>query len=314
MEVRRRRKGEGEERKEISPTNSNSPSSIYGTFENEPPRSSTTSQTLTVSNNYWIYELFQNIITSTWNRVAEILSSWWYPSEVEQPLNENIKYILYDLIKTQRTNRKRLSSFRAKVLQPYNKEDTNHEAKLIKLWKVANPSILLENRVSKQWKILGFQGTDPATDFRGGGLFSLECMIHFGENHPKLFQKLIENGKTDSLKVYPFAITGLNIGNLIFESLGWGMKPHLVPEAVKRRLARFLFGDHSEEGETETIYLSRFQQVYCGVFYVLDSIWEEKSLSIMEFPVVLDSTRENFHWHIQNSQSLQELVNKLRSI
>ena len=38
------------------------------------------------------------------------------------------------------------------------------------------PSEKLTARVSEQWKELGFQGTDPATDFRGMGIFGLMCL------------------------------------------------------------------------------------------------------------------------------------------
>lgn len=34
----------------------------------------------------------------------------------------------------------------------------------------------LSGRKSKQWEILGFQGSDPATDFRGGGILSLDSL------------------------------------------------------------------------------------------------------------------------------------------
>ena len=38
------------------------------------------------------------------------------------------------------------------------------------------PSEKLTSRVSPQWKELGFQGNDPATDFRGMGIFGLMCL------------------------------------------------------------------------------------------------------------------------------------------
>ena len=38
------------------------------------------------------------------------------------------------------------------------------------------PSEKLTCQVSPQWKELGFQGSDPATDFRGMGLFGLMCL------------------------------------------------------------------------------------------------------------------------------------------
>lgn len=33
------------------------------------------------------------------------------------------------------------------------------------------------------WLKLGFQGHNPRTDFRGGGILSLACMVYFAEQH-----------------------------------------------------------------------------------------------------------------------------------
>ena len=52
------------------------------------------------------------------------------------------------------------------------------------LWKTVFPAKQLASRVSEQWKDMGFQGTDPATDFRGMGLLGLEQLIYFAERYP----------------------------------------------------------------------------------------------------------------------------------
>ena len=55
----------------------------------------------------------------------------------------------------------------------YSKENADHEAMLMGLWTTLRPQEKLENRLSKQWIDIGFQGMDPATDFRGAGLLGL---------------------------------------------------------------------------------------------------------------------------------------------
>lgn len=49
----------------------------------------------------------------------------------------------------------------------FDNRDTDHENKLLKLWRLLKPEEQLEKRVSKQWQDIGFQGDDPMTDFRG---------------------------------------------------------------------------------------------------------------------------------------------------
>lgn len=36
----------------------------------------------------------------------------------------------------------------------------------------------LSSRISKQWQDIGFQGDNPATDFRGMGVLSLRCLLY----------------------------------------------------------------------------------------------------------------------------------------
>lgn len=71
---------------------------------------------------------------------------------------------------------------------PFDSNNPDHENKLLKLWHLLMPNQILEDRISKQWQDIGFQGDDPATDFRGKLLLfkcfsfyplclSLQCVI-----------------------------------------------------------------------------------------------------------------------------------------
>ena len=42
---------------------------------------------------------------------------------------------------------------------------------------------VLNSQTAVDWTALGFQGTDPLTDFRGGGLLSLQQLAFFAENY-----------------------------------------------------------------------------------------------------------------------------------
>lgn len=41
---------------------------------------------------------------------------------------------------------------------------------------------MIETGKKPDWTILGFQGTDPLSDFRGGGLLSLQQLAFFADN------------------------------------------------------------------------------------------------------------------------------------
>jgi hypothetical protein len=45
------------------------------------------------------------------------------------------------------------------------------------LWNTLKPGREISNRISKEWIEIGFQGADPATDFRGAGILGLKQLI-----------------------------------------------------------------------------------------------------------------------------------------
>ena len=76
-----------------------------------------------------------------------------------------------------------MEHFRTHISIAYDKNNTQHEDLLIELWKFSFPKEQLDNRVSPKWKQLGFQGTDPMTDFRGAGIFGLNNLLYLASNY-----------------------------------------------------------------------------------------------------------------------------------
>jgi hypothetical protein len=58
----------------------------------------------------------------------------------------------------------------------------------------------------KEWMQLGFQGQYPETDFRGGGILSLELILRFVKRNKELVKRM----ETDKAGFF-FAITAINI-------------------------------------------------------------------------------------------------------
>ena len=94
---------------------------------------------------------------------------------------------------------------------PYDSNNEEHENMLMLFWKNVFPGRPLDNRITKMWGEIGFQGKDPATDFRGMGEFGLRQLLFFSEKHADVAQKIIGE-KRD----YPFAIAGINISRFVF--------------------------------------------------------------------------------------------------
>lgn len=76
----------------------------------------------------------------------------------------------------------------------YDKTNTKHERKLRDLYDTfvvpAQPPADPATLKTKAWGILGFQGEDPRTDFRGGGFTSLCLIYDFCKTHTDLLPRV----------------------------------------------------------------------------------------------------------------------------
>src|SRR4051794_17790327 len=80
-----------------------------------------------------------------------------------------------------------MDKFKQHISVRYDSKNDEHEGQLLQLWKMSYPTTDLEARVSAQWKKLGFQGTDPMTDFRGAGIFGLNNLLYLAETYPNRY-------------------------------------------------------------------------------------------------------------------------------
>lgn len=206
-----------------------------------------------------------------------------------------------------------MEEFRLLVTRPYDSNDPTHESHLLLLWKCTFPEKELEDRKTTQWKELGFQGKDPATDFRGGGFFALRNLVYLARKYPERYQTFLEgSGYREN---FPVAITGLNITMMFYDILGWGMK-RTEPSTregkmAKRKLIQFLFIDAKEE-ETEDEYGEKgrsivFHELYCIVFDIFEKEWKTKKATTLDFTQVISSTRSQFETLLSSSSSFNHL-------
>lgn len=72
----------------------------------------------------------------------------------------------------------------------YDSSNAHHERLLGCLWEIYMKPKELSQRKSDDWQLLGFQGVDPATDFRGMGILALEQLLYFGKMYPQAAQDI----------------------------------------------------------------------------------------------------------------------------
>lgn len=75
---------------------------------------------------------------------------------------------------------------------PYDESNPQHEEHLAALYReVFNESEMPAR--SEKWKTIGFQSTNPRTDFRGAGLLGLLCLRYFVQNYHEEFLQMRQN-------------------------------------------------------------------------------------------------------------------------
>ncbi|XP_027201109.2 ELMO domain-containing protein 3-like [Dermatophagoides pteronyssinus] len=141
-------------------------------------------------------------------------------------------------------------------------------------------------RFGQHWEEIGFQGSDPSTDFRGVGILGLFQLTFFVIT-PKVCQlsKEIYNLSLDQIQHYPFAITSMNITQIILQMLRDGSLNHFI-------------------NESDSV-LNIFNQFYFGTFLYFHKIWKNDKKTIMDIGFVLKDLRH----YVRNN--LKKILNDL---
>jgi hypothetical protein len=189
------------------------------------------------------------------------------------------------------------------------------------------------------WKDIGFQGKDPATDFRGVGVFGLWNLVFFAETYPKRYKRLLDKARTTS-GAYPFVIAGLNVTMMLFEILGFGMHAKKMKNTpARKKFVEMLCNSkgawdqenwyYVEEKTKEDILLDfgdspkiekkekkkrkkrnlLFEQVYIAGFTIMDQEWYGMNATYFAFPKVLEAARSRVQDLIENDwNSIDDVI------
>ncbi len=141
----------------------------------------------------------------------------------------------------------------------YDSRNVIHERKLLGLWKLLRPNVILQDRYSFQWQDVGFQGKDPASDFRGMGILGLDDLYYFAETYPEETQKILPITTS-------FGITGISMTMYCLR-------------LVRTRQVNWVFYQY---GTTLEIY----HEIYCYLLVKFNELWCLFERSVMDFQPV----------------------------
>jgi len=153
---------------------------------------------------------------------------------------------------------------------PYDATSAVHEQLLQRLWRALSEDTLWPARRGHHWQALGFQGDDPATDFRGMGILGLHSLVHFAEEHHDVARRVLLQSQ-HPVRWFPFAITGISVANFVRK---------LLRDPVARRI--FVVASGPAAPPTDDVY---FEAVSWGMLH-FGACWAEALEDITQFPAV----------------------------
>ncbi|KAJ3091376.1 ELMO domain-containing protein 2 [Quaeritorhiza haematococci] len=171
--------------------------------------------------------------------------------------------ILRQCLSTISATYKLVHELNARAATKYDSTNKLHEKKLLELWDLMMPNEKLSARVTKQWQQIGFQGDDPATDFRGMGVLGLDDLHYYAKHHPGSCQRVLRSSHQESW--FSMAIVGINITGFALE-------------LVRTRQLQLYFYTY---GTSKDVY----HEFYCYLFDNFEKHWTSQStpLTVMDF-------------------------------
>lgn len=149
-----------------------------------------------------------------------------------------------------------------------DEENTRHEEAMKQYWALMLGDDVPYEARSQRWSDdLGFQSKSPWTDFRGGGLLALRCLLYLSEHHPEQATQYMEEAKwAQNQAWYPFSAAGVTLCQMLAVHLRLHARPAVGPIRKLPRahaLALKRFARHLLENDTVTVF-ARFWMAALG--------------------------------------------------
>ncbi|KAM0750118.1 hypothetical protein T439DRAFT_326084 [Meredithblackwellia eburnea MCA 4105] len=95
--------------------------------------------------------------------------------------------------------------------------DPGQRTALVALWTLYKPDRDLPAVEGKHWQEIGFQGSNPATDFRALGLLALDSLTHFATSYPDRAVVVCEEAVEGGPNWYPFALMVIHMARFALD-------------------------------------------------------------------------------------------------
>ncbi|KAF0696091.1 Aste57867_13129 [Aphanomyces stellatus] len=172
-----------------------------------------------------------------------------------------------------------LAALRTDLKTPCLANDTVYESLLTHLWGALTDvtGAMSFEREGDGWMAIGFQRINPDTDFRGGGLLALKCLVYVCHMHPEKTRFIFQDQKpAPGKRWYPVAVAGINLTCMLAGLLTLGDGSYATTEAPYWSL----FAEPNA-----------FFELYFVALVKMDQIWHRSHATYMQFGDVLAATK-----------------------
>ena len=223
-------------------------------------------------------------------------------------------------------------TLKEKVSIPFNTEEQDHEILLQELFSNVNELIGEEkeyeittnsslnnneknNLISSLSKKIGFQTDNPRTDFRAGGLYSLEFMNFFVQNYKNESKEIFENKNFSNFGLVCISLS-YKLSLILYlarkETIELSLKANNITACSRKQIKNF-YDNLSNSDEKEKILFLILSQLLCFVYKKYENDYNVHSGYENNFKInsIINKCLECFKEVLEDLKIKENLISKL---
>jgi len=151
---------------------------------------------------------------------------------------------------------------------PCNMSDLIHIRILYTIYRrLTNSKEIFHCILGTHWEEIGFQTSNPETDFRSTGLFSIFFLLYFVDSMYLPLAKQIYQFSHDEHQQYPFCCIGINLANILIK-------------CTRQKTSRMNIRKLTNEKNSENVAIDLFGKLFMALYLNFYLIWKENGYTI----------------------------------
>lgn len=185
----------------------------------------------------------------------------------------------------------------------FDKKNELHVELLNQFWKNMKPNTIRNGGlVTAEWSEVGFQGTDPSSDFRGMGLLGMIQLCYFSTHRTSAAIEALRESN-HSRRFFPFAATGINMTNFVMELLSETRCHKMLFDHLElNSLSDLSTASYGPETSDETINsgCDVIHGLYCRLYEDFVELWVKRDpRDIMSFGTIFNEIKQQYRKRYQ---------------